>query len=364
MFKRLSIRKKLILGILIGCLIPYVIGGFYIKSTTEDWLYNNSLENSSRILIQTAKQVDDTILKNMKNLVSMISIDQNILNADLDINTYVNYDPSNYIKKSSSSESAIARYFGTIKETQPYVTMVSFGTETGGYVEVPTFNPTTSYDPRIRPWYINAINKDEVVVSEPYVTSVTNDLVFAVAKSVVKDDRKLGVVSLTIKLENLLTEINSVKNDQTGYINILNSQNIFISSPYNEDWVLKNIDEVNVEAFKNFESHDGHYFEGEIDGIERVFNVYVSSESGWKYISVIDKSVVLEQSRILTILVIIIYFITFLIIFVIVLIISNHITKPILEISHLINQMATFKFDKFKIEVLKNTHIKQMKLVK
>lgn len=36
MFKKLSIRKKLIFGILLGCLVPYVLGGFYIKGTTEE----------------------------------------------------------------------------------------------------------------------------------------------------------------------------------------------------------------------------------------------------------------------------------------------------------------------------------------
>lgn len=348
MFKKLSIRKKLIFGILLGCLVPYVLGGFYIKGTTEEWLYNNNLESSSRNLQQTAKHVDETILENMKNLVSMISMDQNILNITGDINSYQNYNPETFIKKSSDIEGYITRYFETIKETQPNVTMVSYGTEDGGYIEVPTFKPTTSYDPRIRPWYTNAITKDEVVVSEPYITSVTNDLVFAITKSIVKDGKRLGVVSLTIKLESLIAEINSMKNEQAGYINILSSQNVFINSPYNEEWVLKTIDEVDVKAFKNFEAHDGNYFEGEIDGIERVFNVYVSPVSGWTYISVIDKSVVLEQSGILTFLIFVIYFITFLIIFIIVLIISNYITKPTLEIAHMINEMATFKFDKFK----------------
>lgn len=348
MFKKLSIRKKLILGILLGCLIPYVLGGFYIRATTQEWLYNNNLENSSRNLVQTAKHVDETILENMKNLVSMISIDQNIINANNDINSYINYSPETFIKKSSDQEARITRYFETIKETQPNVTLVAYGTEDGGYIEVPTFKPSAPYDPRIRPWYINSIIDDEVVVSEPYITTVTNDLVFAVTKSVVRDGKKLGVVSLTIKLKNLIAEINSMKDERSGYINILSSKNIFINSPYKEDWVLKSIDEADVEAFKNFEAHDGNYFEGKIDGVEKVFNVYVSPVSGWKYISVIDKSIVLEQSEILTFVIFAIYFITFLIIFIIVLVISNHITKPILEIAHMINQMATFKFDKFK----------------
>jgi diguanylate cyclase (GGDEF)-like protein len=348
MFKKLSIRKKLVFAILLGCLFPYVLGGFYIKGTTEEWLYNNNLENSSRNLLQTAKHVDQTILENMKNLVSMVAMEQNVLNDTKDINSYISYNPETFIKKSSDREVFITRYFETIKETHPNVNLVAFGTEDGGYIEVPTFKPTASYDPRLRPWYMNSIIEDEVVVSEPYTTTVTNELVFAVTKSVLKDGKRLGVVSLTIKLESLMAEINAMKNEQTGYINILSSKNVFINSPYKEEWVLKTIDEVDIEAFKNFEAHDGNYFEGEIDGIERVFNVYVSPESGWKYISVIDKSVILEQSGILNFLIFSIYFITFLIIFIIVLIISNYITKPILEIAHVINQMATFKFDKFE----------------
>lgn len=348
MLKKLSIRKKLIFSILIGCLIPYIIGGFYIKSTTEEWLYNNNLEYSNRMLKQTAKHVDETILENMKNLVSMIAIDSNILEASGEINTYVDFDPTSFVRRTSDSEADITRYFETIKSTQPYVTLVAFGTEEGGYVEVPTFNPSSPYDPRVRPWYMDAIKTDQALVSEPYITKVTQDLVFAVTKRVEKDGEPIGVVSLTIKLESLMAEINAMKNGETGYVNILSSQNIFINSPYNADWVLKSIDEVGVAPFYRIDSHHEQYFEGQIDGVDRVFNVYISPDSGWKFVSVIDKSEVLAQSRFLTLLIFIIYIITFFIIFMLVLFISSRITHPILEISHVINQMATFKFDKFK----------------
>ena len=92
MLKSLTIRKKLVLSILIGCLIPYIFGAFYIKSVTEDWLYKNNLEYSNRFLHQTAKQVDESILNNMKNLVSMIALDAHILDVTSDINSYVDYD--------------------------------------------------------------------------------------------------------------------------------------------------------------------------------------------------------------------------------------------------------------------------------
>ena len=348
MLKSLTIRKKLVLSILIGCLIPYIFGAFYIKSVTEDWLYKNNLEYSNRFLYQTAKQVDESILNNMKNLVSMIALDAHILDVTSDINSYVDYDPTNFVKKDSDLENMIAQYFETIKATQPYIALVAYGTETGGYVEVPTFNPSAPYDPRVRPWYMNAIETDDVMVSEPYITKVSNELVFAVTKSVVKSNQKIGVVSLTIKLESLMSDINDIENGRTGYLNILSSQDVFINSPYDNAWVLKSIDDIGVDVFNNFEAYNGSYFEAKIDGVDRVFNVYVSPDSGWKFISVIDKSEVLEESKILTLLIFVIYFITFFIILMLLLIISRHITRPIMEISHVINQMATFKFDKFK----------------
>lgn len=348
MFKRLSIRRKLIYGILFGCLIPYILGGFYIKAVTEEWLYNNNLEYSNRLLFQTAKHVDESILKNMENIVSMVAIDSRVTNANSDINTYVDFDSASFVRKNSDSEAAIASYFETIKTTQDFLALVAYGTESGGYIEVPTFNPTAPYDPRVRPWYMNTISTDQVVFSEPYVTKVSNELVFAVSKSVMQGDEKIGVASLTVKLEDLMKDINKLKNGRTGYINILSSQNVFINSPYNEEWVLKSVDETGIEAFKNFEKYNESYFEGKIDGVDRVFNVYISDYSGWKFISVIDKNEVLEESRLLTLLIFIIYFITFFIILMLILIVSNHITRPILEIAHVIKQMATFKFDIFK----------------
>lgn len=348
MLRSLSIRKKLILGIILGCLVPYLMGGYYIKTTTEKWLYENNLEYSNRMLLQTAKHVDDTILMNMKNLISMVSIDQRIINPGNEINNYTQYNPNTFVKKYSLPESEISAYLKTIKETQPYLTLVSYGTETGGYIEIPEFKPSTAYDPRLRPWYQNAITTDQPVLTEPYITKVSKELVFAVTKSVIQDQKKIGVVSLTVKLESLMKEINHLKNGNTGYINILSSENVFLNSPANPDWVMKSVDDVGLEIFKSLETQNGSYYEGVIDGVSKVFNVYVSPYSGWKYISVIDKSEVLAQSKQLSFILFSIYFMTFILFSLIMLAISNYITEPILEIAEVIKQMATFKFDIFE----------------
>lgn len=348
MFNKLSIRNKLIISILIGCLLPYIIGGLYITNNTEKWLYNNNIENTNIMLRQTAEYVDDSILKHMKNLISMIAIDERIINVDSEVNSYVYFDANTFEFRTTRSESEIMSYFRSIKETQDMVTLVSFGTEEGGYIEYPIFKPSEPYDPRVREWYRNALSQNQALISEPYVTKGTRYLIISVDKTVTSNYKKIGVVSLSIKLDDLMKHLNAFEHGKTGYINILSPNNVFINSPRNEDWVLHSIDDLNIDTFDSIDQYNGKSFEGQIDAVDKVFSVYISPYSGWKYISVINKSEVLEQSRVLTNFFLCIYFVVLLIVLLLIFIISNYITKPILSIAHVINKMSTFKFDLYE----------------
>ena len=357
MLNKFSIRNKLIISILIGCLIPYLIGGLYIKSETEEWLYNNNIEHTNLLLRQTAERVDESILKNIENLTSMIALDERVIHVASNINSYIDYAADTFEFQFSDSEAEITEYFRTIKDTQDIVTMISIGTEEGGYIEYPGFKPAAPYDPRTRGWYIDAINQKETVISEPYITKVTKELVISLSKSVTLNDKNKAVVCVTIKLDNLMKGINDLKHGKSAYTNILSPHNIFINSPQNKEWLFHSVEDLGLDVFSSIDNYNYMSFEGQIDSVDKVFNVYISPYSGWKYISVIDKSEVLEQSRVLTSLLIVIYFVTFLIILALIFLIANYITKPILNISNVINKMATFKFDIYENKNVKTyTH--------
>lgn len=357
MLKKLSIRNKLITSVLIGCFIPYLIGGLYIKDETEKWLYNNNIEHTNLLLRQTAERADESILKNMENLVSMVAMDKRIMSIDSEINSYVDYDADTFKYSFSESEADIMEYFNTIKDSQELVTMISVGTEEGGYIEYPRFKPTAPYDPRTREWYMTAINKKEPVISEPYITKETKELVISVVKSVTANDKNIGVVCVTIKLDSLMKCINALKYGESGYIAILSSNNVFINSPQYKEWLLHSVDELKLDIFSSIDNYHSKSFEGRLDSADKVFNVFISPYSGWKYISVIDKNEVLEQSRVLTGLLIAIYLITFLFILALIFLIADYITKPILNIASVINRMASFNFDIYENKNLKTyTH--------
>ena len=348
MVKKLSIRNKLILSIFLGCLIPYFFGGIYIKNQAEIWLYNRNLESTNTLLQQTANFVDETILINQKNLATMVAGDERIIHASDQLNSYVDYNEATFRYRFSVEERRIMALFNNMKASHDILGLIAFGTESGGYVEYPKFNPNAPYDPRLRPWYMNAIGQEEVIVSEPYRTSVTDELVISIAKNVKSGYNDVGVLSLVIRLDDLVARINSLSYGETGYVMVLNPNNIFINSPKQEDWVLSSVDELGLDVFAGIDGYNGKSFEGQLEDEDKVFNVHISPYSGWKYIATIDKSEVMAQSKMLTDTLILIYFLTLVIILLFVFLISNYITRPILKIAGVINRMASFKFDDYE----------------
>ena len=181
---------------------------------------------------------------------------------------------------------------------------------------------------------------------------MSKDTVFSIDKTVKNDNEIVGVLSLTIKLDNLVEKINSINYSDTGYINILSPKNVFINNPQNPDWHLKSVDELGLEVFKNIDAYNGSFFEGELNNKRKIFNLYISPDNGWKYISVVNRSEVLGQSRELINLLVLIYFIVLGILLSFAIIIANYITKPIGLISQQMNHMSKFKFNIKKDQAL------------
>jgi len=354
MLKKLSIRNKLIIYMLIGCLVPFLIGSFYIKNKTEEGLYNRSIEQTNLLIRQIAEHVDDSILENMHNLISIMAMDERFLNVDSNINSYLNFDSNTFVYQATESETEIMEYLHSIKKNQEMLNLISFGTEEGKYIEYPSFKPTGPYDPRERGWYSSAINQEDAVISEPYLTKMSKELVISVSKSVIKNDKKIGVLCLTIKLDDLGKDMNGLIFSKTGYILVLDPNNNILNSPLHEEWKLHSTEELGLDIFSTVDYQNGKSFEGQIDGVDKVFNVYISPYSGWKYISVIDKSEILEGSTELTEYLIVVFLFILLIIVVITFLISIYITEPILDIAHVIKKMATFKFDIYEHKNIKS----------
>lgn len=340
-----SIRNKLIAAIFIGCLIPYILGGFYLKSYIEDWLYQNSVDNTNHILYRVGELIDQALVGDIKEELNMLAALDSVKNAKNNIQNYTQYDRKTFRYQPSETEKDIEEQFRLLKISHKAVNFVFLGTDDGGYMEYPRFQAKRPYEPRLRPWYQYMIHREEIRISEPYFTEVTNEMVVSFTKKIKdKEDSGIGVLGITVRLFDLTTSINNIKIGDSGYLLLMSPKHLFLVSPYHPEWIMKTPDELGLTDFKKMGRDVETVFEARIDNVDRVLNVVTSRDSGWHIISVVEKDEILQKSKSVTNILLIIYAVTFVLIFLIVFQISKRFTKPILEISSVINRMTDFDY--------------------
>ncbi len=354
MIKRYSISKKLAVAILIGFLIPYILGTVYVKSTMERWLYKNNITQNQIMLTQTAKLVDEAILKNVSSLTHAIASDTRWKSLD-GLRSYVDVESQNstVIKDTvSKREEELTHILKGIVDNYENISFISIGTEYGGYIEYPNIDISKNYDPRERIWYKNALKSHDAVISEPYVSKITKDLIVSISHKIELNNEVIGVFSVNIKLDSLMENINRLEYGDTGYIIILSPDNLFINAPQNKNLVTKRLDN-NSSLYNTIISNPNKdFYEIKTDEKIKIANMYISPYSDWKYISVIDKKEVLSRVDTAVNTLTVVYLATTIIALIVLIFFSRKISKPILDISNAINNMASFNFESYEVKNL------------
>lgn len=111
----------------------------------------------------------------------------------------------------------------------PDIIMIGLGTEEGAFLKSSDGDMPDGYDPRTRPWYIEAMgNPDEVIVSDPYTSAETNEVTITIAKAL--RDRS-GVVELDLDLTDISSLVSGIKVGEQGYMILLDSSKKYIYHP-------------------------------------------------------------------------------------------------------------------------------------
>jgi diguanylate cyclase (GGDEF)-like protein len=334
----------MILVIFVGCLIPYFLGGLYLNSFLKDWLYNNSIRNSQQTLNQVDELIERSLIADMKEEVNYLASLDILKNSEQQLNNYSRYSEDVNYSMISKIESSIADYFRTMKESHPTINFIFFGNEDGGYIEYPRFTPSQSYDPRLRPWYKYSIWERDIVISEPYMTNVTQDMVVSFTKSVFRGEESIGVIGISVNLEELSNSISKLKIGKTGYVMLLSPENKFIVATKHMDWILKTPRELGLDDFEIMNSGEAATFETVVDGEVSVLNTLTTGSNGLHVITVMSKDEILQNANIITSILLMIFIVTLACVFFMVFQISKYITRPILEIASVINHMTDFDF--------------------
>ena len=195
-----SVRFRLIIAFAIILIIPSMAIGWIsitVAASKVDDQMKRAAYASINMLNQTITQMIEGQMKDIDFLARQISV-------------------GSIGSKLGDEDPKIRETLDTYIQLHPELEAVFVGTDQGGAMGSPIFlNLSTTYDPRNRPWYEQAMkNKGKVIITDVFLSSATNNVVVSVAKTV-NDGH--GVVGVNVRLKSLFDIVMGIKIGNQGY---------------------------------------------------------------------------------------------------------------------------------------------------
>ncbi|QZY54825.1 methyl-accepting chemotaxis protein [Crassaminicella profunda] len=199
--RSVGIRFKLIVIFIILIALPLVALGQNAYSKSVD-LTQKELEQSSFQLIKQLNVSISNYLNGIENFIQFMP------NEDSIKELYENPDTLKVVMKK----------FEDFKKSREDILSVYIGTKDKKMYDYPPTEKEDGFDPTVRPWYIEAKNKNKLVWTQPYKDNSTKKMVISVAVPVRnKKNEFIGVLAADIALDTLGEMINETKIGQKGY---------------------------------------------------------------------------------------------------------------------------------------------------
>jgi signal transduction histidine kinase len=151
---------------------------------------------------------------------------------DSDFTNFTQAEDKTFTYRIGMREQQIIDIFQTFRITHPYVSSVYMGRENGSFVRSHKRERPTRYDPRNRPWYIQAMRSPEkTVITDPYPSVTTQDVNIGIVKALVDEvDQVYGVVGVDITLVKLTDYILNFRVGTESRILVVDRKGIVLAS--------------------------------------------------------------------------------------------------------------------------------------
>lgn len=199
------------------------------------------------------------------------------------------------------SNRSLLKLFDHFAKTHPTTAYLSLGQANGTYAGWPEDTRMSNYDPRVRPWYKEAMAQPgKIVQSSVYYWAQDDVVLINSGKTVTNTQGQVvGVFGLDVSLNQLTDLVKQIKLGESGYLMLVEQGGNVLADPVKPEHNFKSLSEIGG-AYAQLANAKG-LVEVEIDGTTYMANVWSSEKLGWQFIGLIERSEVMARANSLTI---------------------------------------------------------------
>lgn len=146
----------------------------------------------------------------------------------------------------------------------------------------------TNYDPRVRPWYIQAKKTGTLGITDVYIDATTKNPIVTIMAPIYRENSLVGVFGIDISLDMLVKAISNI-NFNGGYSTLQDSKGYMIAHP-NKELLGKDLATLVPELASQFTDKKEGLINYTFKGEEKLYTYNISNESGWRVGIVFNKT--------------------------------------------------------------------------
>lgn len=339
----MKIKTKMLLSFFTIALIPTTLTSIYSLNNMKEKEFAHYMADSS-LKINSALRETINLFDDAKHSVNELILNPITLEAGSGLTTYKN-EKSSIIKmtplENSQKEKKLVELLAIPSKNNKAIDGMYFGNDKGEFVQYPIGAEINGgYDPRLRPWYKEALKKpNEIVRSEPYEFSGTGIIGMSFSKFLKGHDGNI-VVGLDITLETITNLAKQTKFFNTGYLMIVDDKGTIIVDANNPNNNFKKLSETSKSSILDMKIGEQELLNESIilnkkENKDLGLTIYGIVPSSEVYADV-NKEVLISTSMVSLLLIILMGFALFL---------SNKFINPIKEISNQLKEISSGEGD-------------------
>ncbi|MCL1702640.1 methyl-accepting chemotaxis protein [Lysinibacillus sp. Bpr_S20] len=254
--QRISLRKKLIFAFLVILFVPTLLIGYTAFQSIKNEILNEQYASSTesiRILNNDITNMFVPKIYDIEYLATKIY-------------------QSSLLEDSKELKNLFQEYINT----HPEVELLYIGTADGRLIDEPAQEYPSDFDPRIRPWYKEAIeNKGHASITTPYISIVSNHLVVTIMQLLPDES---GVIAVDLNISALSAITQEARIGETGFASIIDDEKLYVSQRDKES---------GTEATEDYIPKIFEQSEGTIKESDRHLQFVTNELTGWKVIGTV-----------------------------------------------------------------------------